>query len=380
MKVCFISAYPPNKGYLAEYAEYLISELKKRREIEKILILANKAMGCKRYEEKGKLKVVRCWETNNILTPLYLLREILVLSKDWIIHFNLNMMNWGTRKLVNFICYSLPFFIKLFLRRKVIITLHNLADAINLKRVKFISPSFLNKLGLKIVTKFLLRANKVTVTISYYKKILEKRYNVKNVVHIPHGFPQPVKKIKLTKNKILAFGFWDPRKKLELLIKIFKELKKENQKIELIVAGTSHPKFPNYLEKIKKKFRDNSISFLGYVPQHKVKEVFLNSTLVVLPYTVSVGSSGVLHLAASYGKPVVMTRLPDLVKSIEEENLSVELTTLKDLKNSIKKILQDEKLQRKMIENNLKAAKKLSFKTISKRFITLYEEVLGKSK
>jgi glycosyltransferase involved in cell wall biosynthesis len=376
MKICFISAYPPNKANLAEYAEYLIGGLKRRKEIEEIIILANKSQGYKNYEKKGKLKIVRCWRTSSLLIPLHLIGRILAFRKEiGIVHFNLNMMNWGNGKLVNFLGYSTPFLIKLFFRKKVIVTLHNIVDVIDLKKLKFISPSWINRLGLRIATKLLLSVDKVTVTISSYRRILERLYGAKNVVHIPHGFLIPIKKISLTKNRLLAFGFWDPRKRLDLLLKTFKELKKKNNSIKLIIAGTSHPKFPNYLEKIKEKINDPDIEFTGYVPQNKVKKLFLNSTLVVLPYTVSVGSSGVLHLAASYGRPVVMTKIKDLVKSVKEENLVVKLTSLKELRKAIEKVLYNEKLQKKMIKHNLRAAQKLSFDVIAKKFTSLYKEL-----
>ena len=377
MKVCFVSAYPPNKAYLAEYADYLTNGLKKRNEIKEIIILANKAKKYANLERKGKLKIIRCWKTNSPLILFQLMKSILLVRKKIdVVHFNLNMMNWGTGKMVNFLGYLAPLLTKLFLRKKVVITLHNVVDAINLKKLKFISPSRLTRTGLKLVTKLLLFANKVTVTTSYYKMILEKNYNARNVVHVPHGFLEPIKKPRLTKNVLLAFGFWDPRKKLEVLIKAFKELRKKNPKLKLVVAGTSYPRFPNYLEEVKKKFDIPGIIYTGYVPQHKVKEIFLNSTLVVLPYAVSVGSSGVLHLAASYGKPIIMTKLPDLAEVVKEEGVMVEFTTLKDLKRTIEKLLSNVRLQRKIVKNNLKAARNLSFRVVAKEFVNLYKEVL----
>jgi glycosyltransferase involved in cell wall biosynthesis len=377
MKICFVSAYLPNRAYLAEYADYLINALKKRKEIKEIIILANKAKGCRDYEEKGKLKILRCWKTNSLLISLDLIRKISAFKdKVDVIHFNLNMMNWGTGKLVNFLGYSTPFLVRLLFRKNVIVTLHNIVDAIDLKKSKFIRPSRLNNLGLMVATKFLLSANKVTVTLSHYKKILSKHYNAKNVIHIPHGFLTPVKRISLIRNRLLAFGFWDPRKNLELLIRIFKDLREKNKDLKLIVAGTSYPKFPSYLERIKRKFDYPGIVYTGYVPQHKVKKLFLDSSLIVLPYSVSVGSSGVLHLAASYGKPIVMTKIRDLVKMVKEENLLVEFTSLKGLKRAIEKLLYNERLQKKMIEHNFKAAKNLSFDNIAKKFIYVYKEML----
>jgi glycosyltransferase involved in cell wall biosynthesis len=71
-----------------------------------------------------------------------------------------------------------------------------------------------------------------------------------------------------------------------------------------------------------------------------------------------------------------MTKLPDLAEVVKEEGLMVEFTTLKDLKRTIEKLLSNLRLQRKIVKNNLKAARNLSFRVVAKEFVNLYKEVL----
>ena len=92
------------------------------------------------------------------------------------------------------------------------------------------------------------------------------------------------------------------------------------------------------------------ITFTGYVPDKNLKKLFVSSTLVVLPYTVATGTSGVIHLAASFGKPIIASDLPEIRETAEEENLELILFPKNDkesLKKAIKRLLKNKELQKK---------------------------------
>jgi glycosyltransferase involved in cell wall biosynthesis len=293
------------------------------------------------------------------------------------------MRSWGRRKLVNFFAHLTPFLVKFFLRKKVVVTLHNIFESVNLKEMG-ISNDFLTLFGAKVSMKFLLFSNKVVVLLKRYKRILRKRYK-KSVGYIPHGtLGKKISKINFNGYKILTFGFWSPYKNLPLLLEVFNELKKKYKKLEVIVAGETHPNYPTYLATIREKYKFmKDIKFLGYIPNRKLSNLFLSSSLIVLPYLTSTGTSGVVHLAVSYGKPIIVSKLPDIEATAREEGYKLILVRKNDkvaLKKAIEKLLKNKKLYLKIAERNLELSEKYSFSRISKMYVNLYKQLISTNK
>jgi len=381
MKLCFVSAYPPNRGNLSEYGAYLSQSLAKQDELNEISILANKNENSPDIESNGKIKVIRCWKNNDIFTPIRILRAVLRESPD-IVHFNIHMKNWGEGKLANFIGASTPYVVKLITGKKIIVTLHNIAEAVDLKEIGE-KDSVVNSIGIYVATSLILKADMVTTTLKRFESMLEKKYNAHNVVTVYLGTPGKLAdEVKTGGNTILSFGYWSNPKNLPFLIETFMELKHEDEKMKLIIAGGSHPYYRNYLDSIKENYETvDGIEFTGYVPENQIKDVFGKSSVVVLPYTTALGTSAVVHLAASYGKPIIITDLPESRDITDEIGLELLLFPKNDkeaLKNEIRSLLNDESKQSSIIHKNLKIAEDHSFDNISKTYVKLYDELVGK--
>jgi glycosyltransferase involved in cell wall biosynthesis len=379
MKICFVSAYPPNKGNLAEYGCYLVNELIKHKSIDEIIVLADYNPNSYQIEKIGKLKILRCWRRNSFLIPVTIIKALRKENPD-IVHFNLHMMSWGKSKISNFLGALTPYLVKMLLRKKVVVTLHNIVDAVDLKELG-IKNNPLIIFGARLATKALLSADKVIVTLGRFRRILEQQYKKKNIIRIPHGtLGRKVKKLRVGGKKLLTFGFWRENKNLPLLIEVFKKVHKEDKRIKLIIAGTSHPSFPGYLDKLKEKYKEvKGITFTGYVPEEKLSKLFLSSTFLVLPYTTATGTSGVIHLAASYGKPVIISDLPEIRETAKEEKLKLILVPKNDeraLANAIKNLLKNKKLQKRIAEKNLISAEKYSFTNVAKQYIEIFNQLL----
>jgi glycosyltransferase involved in cell wall biosynthesis len=382
MKICFVSAYPPNKGNLAEYGYYLVNELIKHDAINELTVLANSTSNSNRIEKFGKIKIIRCWKNNSLKIPFDIIKTLKKENSD-IVHFNLHMMSWGESKISNFLGALTPYLVKILLKKKVVITLHNIREAVNVKELGMEENPFII-FGARIATKALLSVDKVIVTLNRFRKILEQKYKKRNIIRIFHGtVGRKVKKIKVGGKKILTFGFWRENKNLPLLIEIFQKLYKEDKKIRLIVAGDSHPAFPGYLDKLKEKYKGvEGITFTGYVPEEKLGRLFSSSTFLVLPYTTATGTSGVVHLAASYGKPVIISDLPEVRETAKEEELRLILVPKNDKKafeRAIKTLLKNKKLQKQIVEKNLISAEKYSFSNVAKQYIKVFKELFYRS-
>ncbi|MEM0481184.1 MAG: glycosyltransferase, partial [Candidatus Aenigmatarchaeota archaeon] len=184
-------------------------------------------------------------------------------------------------------------------------------------------------------------------------------------------------------NIILTIGFWRKNKNLPLLIEVFDEIKKVFKKLKLVVVGTSHPNFPGYLEKIKEKYKNRKdIIFTGYLEDKELEKIIKKAALIVLPYTVSTGSSGVVHIVSSFGKPIIMSMLPETEEMIKEEGfyiITVPVNNKEELKRAIIKVLKNKSLQKRIAEKNLKAAEKQSFSKLAEKYIKIYKSLINSS-
>src|SRR5699024_5463865 len=60
----------------------------------------------------------------------------------------------------------------------------------------------------------------------------------------------------------------------------------------------------------------------GFIEDPEVAQLFLDADVVVLPYT-EASQSGVLNLAAAFGKPVIVTDVGELRASVEPNGLGM---------------------------------------------------------
>ncbi len=382
MKVCVVSSYPPNKGNLSEYCREITQNLVKKEEIKEVIVLANTHPEGNRFESEENIRISRCWKSNSLLAPLKIFRKIKFYDPD-IVYFNQHMMSWGKGRLINFLGGITPALVKLFGRSKVVVTLHNLGENVELSDIPGIKDSLFNNLGMETVVKSLDFVDSVTVTLESFKEILKSKYGNENVVKVPHGtwFRNKVE-MDFSGKDILAFGFWSPTKELDLLLKTYKELKSDFNDITLTVAGKSHPNFPEYLERVKKNYPNLDVEYTGYVPSEKLKALFSNANLVILPYRSATGTSGVLNLAKSYGRPVLASNLEEIEEAVESEGGEVifyDQGSLKDLKNKIKKIIENKDLQKKMSRANLKSASCTTFAETTNMIYSIFKNLNNQS-
>jgi len=378
MRVCIVSSYPPSRARLSEYAYNLLRELGGRERIHGIQVLADTMGGHGGMSREGsKVEVLRVWRPDNPLTILGIIPRALRLRPD-IIHFNIHFQSFGRRRITNLIGLMLPPICSI-LGLRVLVTLHNLGELVDLEKVG-LKPSIPNRIGILLATRLMLRfVPRIVVTVRSYKRHLERRYGYGGAIYIPHGAPIHSHKPNDPKERvILMFGHMSPHKGLPVILKAFEELSKEREDIKLQVAGMSHPNFPGYLEGFMGK-ANPKVEFLGYVEEERLGEVFGRATLIALPYLTSTGTSGVFHLACGYGKPVVASNLPE-IREMVAEGASALLVPPGDpeaLKEAIKQLLENPKMAEEMALRNQAYASRESWARIAERYEALYMELAG---
>jgi len=112
---------------------------------------------------------------------------------------------------------------------------------------------------------------------------------------------------------LLFFGLIRPYKGLEDLLRVFNELPREEaERLWLTVVGETWEGCTEPAQLIEASPHRDRITFVNeYVPDEVVGAAFAHADVAVLPYRRS-SSSGILHVAMSWGMPIVVTSVGGL--------------------------------------------------------------------
>lgn len=387
MKIAVVTAFPPSKVTLNEYGYHLVKNFAQKEEISELVLICDKTEAPKQldFNNSEKVTVNECWSFNSYTTLFSIIKQA-IKEKPETILFNLQFVKFGDKKIPAALGLLLPMILRV-LGFKTMVLMHNILEQVDLESAGFTS----NKVAQKIynfigttLTRCILKANRVSVTIHKYVTVLNAKYKTDNVVLIPHGTFESIKQpnFDLPKGpkKIMAFGKFGTYKKVEILIEAVEEIRKTNKEaIEVVIAGTDSPNTPGYLQSVKEKYANvEGITFTGYVEENDVERMFTESTIVAFPYTATTGSSGVLHQAGSYGKAVVMPDLGDLALLVEEEGYKGEFfnpTSSSSLAKAISTILDDDAYRRRIAITNFKAASALSMDKITAMYVKEFYQI-----
>lgn len=391
MKVAVVTSFPPSKVTLNEYGYHLVKNFAAEEDIKEIALLTDKTKAPKQldFENSDKVKVNECWSFNSYKTIISVFRAVLTEKPDTVF-FNLQFVKFGDKKIPAALGLLLPMLLR-FAGFKTVVLLHNIMETVDLEQAGFSNSNFLNKVYSFIgssLTRCVLKANVVAVTIAKYVTILQEKYKTDNVVLIPHGsfetVKSPIFSLPEGPKKIMAFGKFGTYKKVEIMIEAAKILRSQGMSnIEIVIAGTDSPNTPGYLESVKQKYAGvKGLVFTGYVEEHDVARIFTESAVVVFPYTATTGSSGVLHQAGSYGKAVVMPDIGDLAHLVKDEGYKGEFfrpDNVASLAMALGSILRDDEYRKEIAMANYDAAQALSMDKIAGMYLEHFKALQDKN-
>jgi glycosyltransferase involved in cell wall biosynthesis len=377
MKICLVTSFPPSRDALNEYGFHIAGELRRIAEIELTILGDDYSSG---QPELDGFNVIRCWKFNSLRNPWRILEAIGRVQPD-VVWFNLGFASFGGKAIPAFTGITIP----LFTRLKgpyTHVTLHQLMETVDLKDAGVRFPS-LYRAGGFIATQILLFADSVSVTMPAYRNVLVEKYGRGSVYVRRHGsfasrpeYPDFTQRGN-PEHRILAFGKWGTYKRLEPILQAFEMVVKEVPEARLVIAGTDHPKTPGYLRSIQNKIGIRSdIHFAGYVEEEDIPRLFQRSTVTVLPYTSSAGSSGIAHLASTYGVPIISSDIPDCKRLAEEEGLAIDFFPAGDvpqLARHVVDLLQNRNRQVEMSLQNMSAALRMSMPEIIRQYLHTFE-------
>jgi glycosyltransferase involved in cell wall biosynthesis len=351
--------------------------------VENIYVLTNHVDDNSQYDKYAKdgIELIPCWKFNSLFSFWKIRKQLKKLKPDVVI-LNLQFMTFGEGKIPAALGLLTPLICKL-LGIPSIVILHNITETVKLDTIGMAKSKWKGKLFLwigKQLTKIILKADLVGVTISQYVDILKEKYKTNNVILLPHGnFDLPKRSYlpeQLSEINLMAFGKFGTYKKVEVMIEAVKLLDKKypNLKIKATIAGTDNPNVKGYLDEVRKKYSHmNNLVFTGYVPEEDVEKVFKESTFIIFPYTTTTGSSGILHQAGSYARACVLPRIDDLERVVEEEGYGgeyFETDNSVSLAAAVSYLIENPEKRKNYEDMNYEAAKGLPMNELSQWYLS----------
>ena len=377
MKICLVTAFPPSRHGLNEYGFHIARELGQYPGLS-LSILADDLANVE--PELPGYDVTRCWAFDALSNPVRLMRAISKCQPD-VVWFNLGFASFGSSPVPAFIGLAIPAMVR-FAGYYTHVTLHQLVETVDLNDAG-VKSQLLYRIAGSIATHLLLTSNSLSVLLPAYRKILRERYRRGSVYVRAHGilsgrpeYPDLTKRGNPV-HRILAFGKWGTYKRLELLLDAFARVAQEIPDVELIISGGDHPKTPGYVASVAARYKDNpKIKFTGYVPEEAIPALFQGTSVAVMPYTSSAGSSGVAHLACEYGVPIVASDIQDFIELSHEEGIAIEFYksgTVEGLTERLVSLLRSPERLELMAMQNFSAALRMSMPEIIRQYIRSFD-------
>ncbi len=379
MHLVIVSPFPPTITGIGQYGFHLTRALANSGLFSRLTVLAGSVHphNGQHPNHLGVTEIDYCWHPDTWSARQSILSRVKQLNPD-LIWFNLGASIFGKSPLSNLSGLLTPMNVSRHF--PTVVTLHELVELADLRALNAPGGAFA-PLGARLLTRIATQADVVCLTMQHYADWLSARGV--DCAHIPIGSYHEPELLEETEScDLLFFTTLAPYKGLELLIESFIRLRRENPHLRLTIAGTSHMRFPNYADDLRERFGEaQSIRWLGQVSEDNVKNLFRSARLVILPYAASTGSSSVLYQAATWGRAVVASDLPEIRKLAFEHDLQVqffETNHLESLCDSIRQLLNSSSIRRAQAQHNFKSIQHLRPKATCSRYIKAFNHALEK--
>lgn len=236
--------------------------------------------------------------------------------------------------------YFILTLIRSFTKTKIIFTVHNVLPHEHTVLDRFFYPLIYQKVDV------------FTFHSKSSRNRLEEEINiqVRNFELIPHyGYEVNDVTVQTIEKSLLFFGTIRDYKGIDVLLDACNKLPKELN-WRLNICGKPEIN----LAELKVFVQQNNLSDriqwdTGWIEEDKIDEIFLSHDIVVLPYK-EIDNSGLLHLAMSYGKPIIASRLGSLRDLITdgENGILFEAGNSDELAKCITKVLVDKDLKKRL--------------------------------
>ncbi|MDD9920902.1 MAG: glycosyltransferase [Boseongicola sp.] len=331
LKLALVSAFPPGRQSLNEYGLHLACEMAARHDVSEVVVLADRlSEPAEELALDPKIRVIRCWEFNNITAGTSIMRALKRTKVDAAI-WNIQTATFGDREVPAALGLMAPAMARMLGTPSGVIA-HNILAGIDLNSTQLkgqrIRQTVIKAAG-SFVTRAMLAATYTTVTLRSYSDYLRSAFPNSEVHLIPHGTFDTnaieIAPIETRSKRIVTMGKFGTYKRLETLLTAFDLLRNEPafSDFELVIGGTDHPNAQGYMSEVEASRRgDPGVVFHGYVAEDDIPDFFCDARASIFDYSATTGSSGVLHQTACYGAVPVFPAIGDFVDVCRDEGLN----------------------------------------------------------
>ena len=185
------------------------------------------------------------------------------------------------------------------------------------------------------------------------------------------------KKYSLTKKYLLYPAATWPHKNHIRLLEALKEVQKRTPDLNLICTGNKTDYYDIIHKKILEFGLENSVKFLGIVPEEDLIGLYKRSELVVIPTLYEAGSSP-LYEAMKYKVPVICANTTSLPETVSNAKYIFNPTDVNELSELIIKMINDENEKRENVSNSEKRMKELGGENYLESFGKVYNIISNK--
>src|SRR5258707_763831 len=240
MHIALVSAFPASGGGLNQSAHQLVRRLAQRPEVSRVTVIADVTGEAECYQ-LPKVEVVRVWRFGSPLSAYHILRALRRTRPD-LVWFNFSFSSFGADPLSAGLGALIPALVRLA-GFPVLVLLHWLVETSDLSDALGVRSGvrrLMIQLGGPILTRAILLANRVVVTLPRNQSILQERYGARNVALIPHGAFESIDTRRETladgPRMLLAFGKFGTYKRLEIVMDAYTRLLEAGYDCRLVVA------------------------------------------------------------------------------------------------------------------------------------------------
>jgi glycosyltransferase involved in cell wall biosynthesis len=318
MKVVLIGPTFPFKGGISHYTTLLANELKKRHQVlffsfsrpyPKFLFPGDASFDKSKAPVKSsQTRQILDWA--NPLSWMKIAKEIRAFKPDLIIF---PWWMWG---------WAIPFFViatlgKALSGAKILFVCHNVTEHETATWKKLLTQLTLGR-GDSYITHS-------QTDLDELEKLFPKKRSLKTFHPIYEIFKgenlskqKAQKRLGVSGNTILFFGYIRPYKGLEYLLKALPPVLKKID-ITLVVAGEFWEEKEKYQKLIKELKIEKKVKiFDRYIANEEIASFFTACDLLVTPYSSATGT-GVTRIALAFGKPIVGTAVGDIPEVVPHE-------------------------------------------------------------
>jgi len=267
---------------------------------------------------------------------------------------------------------ELSFTASLFYRKKTITTFHDLFPILYWKKLK-LKMGFLVYILSYFVWKIAARSKIIVANSSLTKEQIRKVFKRESYV-ILEGIDMNKFKKTREKNKELTLCFvgnYSYRKRVDMIIKLYRKLKKEVSCKLIIVGGKLKSVY--YTNFDLSSIKDENIIILDKVSDAELLDVYSQSHFLIFP-SITEGFGLPILEALSCDTLSITFEFSEIPKEVKE--VSLECKDLEDAKNKIITLWKDKKSYMKILKKFKTKLKSFSWNKAAKQYLNLYRKLL----